>query len=158
MTTSAHSTKTPISGASRQVAIAHVRTIQNRRTGVGWLDCDYQEFLQLLARHESGEINLLTMDAETTDPVEPDDNPDEPLDYSSHIARRANGTAFSRTYAVLQKVDGPLTTPQIVQMTGFGRATISKLLSENSAFSRVGFSLWTLSSRVVGSAAHDISE
>ena len=49
---------------------AYVRTVQEKRPPVGWLDVPADEFMRLLSLHNAGAINLLTMPETAADAVE----------------------------------------------------------------------------------------
>lgn len=49
------------SGASRMHPTGPVRAVHTKPQTLGWLEVSVSEFVQLLARHEAGEINLLAM-------------------------------------------------------------------------------------------------
>lgn len=67
MTTTAHRSKRVYAGATRKAAHRPPPNRPSQRRPVSWLHCSTDKFLDLLAQHESGEIDLLAMPTDTDD-------------------------------------------------------------------------------------------
>lgn len=64
MTTTAHHTRRVYAGATRKASHRPPPNRPSQRRPVSWLHCPVHEFVNLLAQHEAGEIDLLAMPTE----------------------------------------------------------------------------------------------
>jgi hypothetical protein len=117
-----------------------------QRRSVGWLDCPADEFFRLLAMHEAGKINLLAMAMETADdePEEVEEAPPSPP-VKKELAHRAGVSAAQSVMRALASVSGPVTSTQIVTMTGLCKSTVNKqlnLVAVRAGTNESGTQLW----------------
>lgn len=74
MTLSYHREMHTKSGASRMYPSGPVRTVHSQAKAPGWLEVSAAEFMQLLERHDAGEIDLLSMPEVAGDDVSEDED------------------------------------------------------------------------------------
>lgn len=109
------------SGASRMHPTGPVRAVHTKPQTLGWLEVSVSEFVQLLARHEAGEINLLAMpemagdDIDDDAEVEADGEATDP-ELVIQSARIKSDTHLARVLRCFGK--NPITQHQISEATG----------------------------------------
>jgi hypothetical protein len=130
----AHGTNRNLGHASRPVPTLPVRTVQERRHGLGWGECPAEEFMRLLALHNAGKINLLEMPETAADAV--DELPEDEADEQPADPRRLG--AISRTKGSLGIVitavsqsPTPMTVREIVGKTGLTEGAVRGILQKN---------------------------
>jgi hypothetical protein len=130
MTVSAHNGRHVYRGATK-IAHAHVRTVYPQRKPLGWLECSADEFFRLLALHEAGRINLLTMpelSADNTSEVDPDE-PEQMQPQPEAETARVGDTHLGRILRCLGR--NALTHKQIAESAGLTRRQVKSSMSAN---------------------------
>lgn len=135
MTPKPHGTRYAYNGGTRQSPAA-VRVVPDKRRRLGWCECPVDEFLNLLAQHEAGRINLLDMPETSADPV--DDEPEEETPQAQGKRKRGRGV-LPALQQVMGEVRRPLTWNQLSEITGFDAYSIRTVLyREKKLFRQTG--------------------
>lgn len=132
----AHGTNKVYGHASR-TPLAHVRTVQQKRRPLGWMECSVDEFLRLLALHQAGKINLLKTPEYATDDIddEPEDEQpvvEKPLGKARRsAASRVPGATCVLVRQTLAHSSDPMTSEQIARQTGATNNAVRTVLRRN---------------------------
>lgn len=132
-----HGTQRSYGHATRPVPTLPVRTVQERRHALGWGECPVDEFMRLLALHNAGEINLLTMPetaADATDEPAEDDADEQPAEPRRlGVVERTKGSVGIVLIAVSQSPT-PMTVREIVRATGLTDSAVRAVLQRNQQY------------------------
>lgn len=144
----AHSTQHS-RGAATKNPLAYVRTVQEKRKPLGWLECSADEFFRLLTLHSAGKINLLAMPETSADTL--DDEPEEderedvteqppapsPLAPPSAVKRGTlarNKASAGVVRQVVASADRPLTVIEIAHKAKLSPAAVRAAIRRGKTF------------------------
>ena len=125
------------SGASRMHPTGPVRAVHTKPQTLGWLEVSVSEFVQLLARHEAGEINLLAMPEMAGDEVDSDEpeeveqpQEEQPVAQGARIKSDSHLARVVRSFA---SRDSQLTQAQISERCGLTKKQVKSAMEHNRA-------------------------
>lgn len=125
------------SGASRMHPTGPVRAVHTKPQTLGWLEVSVSEFVQLLARHEAGEINLLAMPEMAGDEVDSDEpeeveqpQEEQPVAQGARIKSDSHLARVIRSFA---SRDSQLTQAQISERCGLTKKQVKSAMEHNRA-------------------------
>ena len=132
-------------GCATKKPLARVRTVQEKRKPLGWLECSADEFVRLLALHDAGKINLLTMPEYSTDDPEKAEEV-EGEQAPQPAPRSQSGVTIERNYAgagmvrqLLARAAAPMTIVEIAHKLGLSVNAVRKIVrSDKEHFVCVG--------------------
>lgn len=132
----AHGTNHNHGHATRSYAIEPVRTVQVKRKPLGWLECNVDEFVRLLALHESGKINLLQMPETSADDCDDETVADGTQSAEETKPRRLetvsrNMASTGMVRQALGRSHLPLTASEIARTTGLTENAVKAALRRN---------------------------
>lgn len=140
MTVKAHGTRQVYGGATTQ-PLAHVRTVQVKRKPLGWLDCNVDEFLRLLALHESGKIDLLQMpetSANDCDDLDDETPVEQVVQAAPEVNQRRPVTRNKASAGMVRQVvataNRPLTVDEIARKAQLSPAAVRSAIRRGRAF------------------------
>lgn len=132
MTVQAHDVRY-VNHAATKRPTAYVRTVQEKRRPLGWLECTADEFMRLLALHNKGEINLLAMPEYASDPVADESEADadeapEPTSRAGAGPQSMTVPALIRVRQAMRHITQPTPTAVIASRSGLTKQSAAYIL------------------------------